>query len=132
MRWELPLSLLPRAESQASATLTKRKKFSRRKPVETLSGSGIDNVFNKLDIGSRSSAEIKALWEIEANDVIGIFVGTPLPRLVRLSEIDQRIELVFDIMEIGELRTVVQTDASDRKAIKQSNDCSSCFIGVSA
>jgi len=132
LRWELPLSLLPRAESQASATLTKRKKFSRRKPVETLSGSGIDNVFNKLDIGSRSSAEIKALWEIEANDVIGIFVGTPLPRLVRLSEIDQRIELVFDIMEIGELRTVVQTDASDRKAIKQSNDCSSCFIGVSA
>ena len=132
MRWELPLSLLRRAESQASATLTKRKKFSRRKPVETLSGSGIDNVFNKLDIGSRSSAEIKALWEIEANDVIGIFVGTPLPRLVRLSEIDQRIELVFDIMEIGELRTVVQTDASDRKAIKQSNDCSSCFIGVSA
>ena len=121
-----------RAESQASATLTKRKKFSRRKPVETLSGSGIDNVFNKLDIGSRSSAEIKALWEIEANDVIGIFVGTPLPRLVRLSEIDQRIELVFDIMEIGELRTVVQTDASDRKAIKQCNDCSSCFIGVSA
>ena len=39
-----------RAESQASATLTKRKKFSRRKPVETLSGTIVDESFDEENI----------------------------------------------------------------------------------
>jgi len=33
-------------------------------------------------------AEICAFWEVLAQEAIGIFIGTPLPRALRVAEVD--------------------------------------------
>ena len=92
----------------------------------------IDEIFNNLNIIGRNRAKIESLGEIETNDVIGIFIRSTLPRFMWFGKIDQRIELLFNFVKIGKLRTIVQTDAPERKSIEHCDDCGSCFVGIPA
>ena len=92
----------------------------------------IDKILDQLNIGVRNGMEIEALGEVETNNIIGIFVCATLPGLMRLGEIDQRIKLFFDLMEICELGAIIETDASDGKTIEQGGNCSSSFLCIPA
>jgi len=122
----------PTGQGRKSSKCNRRRKknLCRRKPVETLSGPRINEIFNKLNMLISDRIEVKALRKEEANDIIGILVSGSLPGLMRFSKVDQSIELMFNNAEIGKFRAVIQTDAFHREICKQRNNGIACLNGI--
>ena len=60
------------------------KDLSRRSPIEALTWTIVDKCFDLSDLLVCYLSEVAALWEEETNNIIDVFVGAALPRLMRL------------------------------------------------
>ena len=83
------------ADCQASATLFLEKNFGRCFPAEAFSRAIIDQIDNHIHKVLCNCMEVKTLREKEPENAVGVFVRTSLPRLVRLCEVNNRLQLVF-------------------------------------
>ena len=68
---------------------TFKENFGRSFPIETRSGTVIDEVFDELNILIRNRPEIKTFWKEKSYNIVGILVCSPLPWFMRLGKIDK-------------------------------------------
>ena len=110
----------PRQKVKQVQHLFLRKEFSRGSPIETLTWTIVDQIFDLSDLFIGDRREITALGEEETNSIIDVFVGAALPRLMRLCKIDLSMKLLLQPVIVGELRPIVQADAPNRQAFHHS------------
>ena len=96
------------------------KDLSRCSPIEALTWTIVDKRFDLSDLLVGYLSEVAALWEEETNNIIDVFVGAALPRLMGLCKINLSMKLLLQPVIVGELRPIVQTDAPNRQAFHHS------------
>src|SRR6202050_3859223 len=64
------------------------KEFSRRFPGEPFSNPGIQLPCNGIELLLRVQGEVGSLWQVIAEQSIGVFANSPLPGRVGMSEVD--------------------------------------------
>ena len=122
LQWGLPLRPCgPGQKVKQVQHLFFGKDLSRCSPIEALAWTIVDKRFDLSDLLVCYLSEVAALWEEETNNIIDVFVGAALPRLMRLCKIDLSMKFLLQPVIVGELRSVVQANAPNRQAFHHSS-----------
>ncbi|EDP61099.1 Integrase, catalytic region [alpha proteobacterium BAL199] len=76
-------------------------------PVEGLSGPGVEGGRHGGDILGAVLAKVCALREVLSQQAVGVFVGSSLPRAVRIAEVDLDACIDLQVNMLGHLDTLV-------------------------
>ena len=75
----------------------------RREPAQAFARAEVNGEDNRAKEIGRNSMEITALWKEETKDVIGIFVSTALPGLVRFGKENRDMKNIFKGAKLSKL-----------------------------
>ena len=76
-------------------------------PVEGLAGSTVQGGGDGGEIVDGVSAEVGALWEVLAQQAVGVLVGAALPGAVRIAEVDVDVGVDAELSVLGHLGALV-------------------------
>ena len=83
------------------------KRFGRSPPPEGFSRSRVEGCGNGCDRLCAVGAQVRALWEVLAQQSIGVFVGAPLPGALGIAEVDLDSSVDFKRHVLGHLGALV-------------------------
>jgi hypothetical protein len=83
------------------------KRFGRSLPPEGFSWSRVEGCGNGCDRLGAVRAQVRALWEVLAQQSIGVLVGTPLPRALGIAEVNLDSGVDFKRRVLGHLGALV-------------------------
>ena len=81
--------------------------------TERLSGSEIQARQSKLHIFPGDLLEVTFLWKILSEQTVGVFIGTPFPGSVGMSEVVFELEQLSNLFMIGELLARIRSQSMD-------------------
>src|SRR5918998_551809 len=83
------------------------KCFCRRLPAEGLSWPTVKGGSDRLKFVMGVPGEVSALGKVLAQETIGVLIGTPLPRAVRVAEVDWQSCFDSELDVLSHLGTLV-------------------------
>lgn len=81
--------------------------------MQPLSGSGVESIGNQAAVELRDCVHAGAFGQVLTDQSVRVFVGSPLPRVMRVGEIEARAALSFDVLIVVKFRSVVSGDGMD-------------------
>ena len=70
-----------------------------REKTKALTRSVVDELENSLQLAIRNLIEVNAFREEETNEIVDVLIAAPLPRSMRISEINLDACLLFKFLE---------------------------------
>ena len=86
----------------------RRERLAGRAPVQALERSVVEHPVDPLHLLGENGVERAALGQDLAHDAVAVLVRPPLPRVVRLREVDLDPKRLLELLEEGELLAVVE------------------------
>ena len=107
------------------------KQFGRTLPVEALVRASVELPGDGIEIGLGESRQVGALGEILPQQSVGVLVDTPLPRAVRIGEVDidpGHFRDPFVLSHLASLIVSQGTSALSVDAVKDGPETGNCGI----
>ena len=128
-KYELGVSW--RCESPSSIYQSERllwgERVSRRFPGETFSNPGIQLPCNGIELLLRVQGEVGSLWQVIAEQSIGVFANPPLPGRVGMSEVDGDVCCFCQCFVEAHLAALVVRHGKSHLAFKAFEDGAKAF-----
>jgi hypothetical protein len=105
----------------------REKEFCRRFPGETFSNPGIQLPCNRIELLLRVQGEVGSLWQVIAEQSIGVFAHPPLPGRVGMSEVDGDVCCFCQCFVEAHLAALVVRHGKSHLAFKAFEDGAKAF-----
>ena len=115
-----------------SSKCNTKKSFKRREPTEAFTWAQVNRQDNALQNFVIQRVKIVTFWEEKSQYIVRVFVGSPLPWLVRLGKVYRSLQCLFEHFELGEFRAVVKRKAANGFVFQKGRNGFSCLRGRTA